>query len=96
MSVHDYRATKRPAVAEIEAEAALVAANRELITRFEQKIQVTIARIWGEAAPTATGALSHGRNRRTRRRPAAGWRGDGGDGSGLNGGQRGIEGGLRR
>jgi len=27
-----------------------VAANRELITRFEQKIQATLARIWGEAA----------------------------------------------
>ncbi|MEO8613695.1 MAG: restriction endonuclease subunit M/S, partial [Luteolibacter sp.] len=26
----------------------LVAANRELITRFEQKIQATLARIWGE------------------------------------------------
>jgi type I restriction enzyme M protein len=25
-----------------------VAANRELITRFEQKIQTTLARIWGE------------------------------------------------
>ncbi len=36
-------------VAEIEAEQALVAANRELITRFEQKIQTTLARIWGEA-----------------------------------------------
>ena len=24
------------------------AANRELITRFEQKIQATLARIWGE------------------------------------------------
>ena len=30
-----------------EAEQALVAANRELITRFEQKIQATLARIWG-------------------------------------------------
>ncbi|MGD9983878.1 MAG: hypothetical protein AB7S51_06935 [Porticoccaceae bacterium] len=26
---------------------ALVAANRELIARFEQKIQATIARVWG-------------------------------------------------
>jgi hypothetical protein len=25
--------------------------NRELITRFEQKIQATLARIWGEQAP---------------------------------------------
>ena len=37
--------------AEIEAEQALVAANRELITRFEQKIQATLARIWGEDSP---------------------------------------------
>ena len=35
-------------VAEIEAEQALVAANRELITRFEKKIQTTLARVWGE------------------------------------------------
>ena len=35
-------------MAEIEAEQSLVAANRELITRFEQKIQATLARIWGE------------------------------------------------
>ena len=35
-------------IAEIEAEQALVAANRELITRFEKKIQATLARVWGE------------------------------------------------
>jgi restriction endonuclease S subunit len=35
-------------VSEIEAEQALVNANRELITRFEAKIQTTISRIWGE------------------------------------------------
>ena len=35
-------------VAEIEAEQALVNANRELIERFEKKIQATIARVWGE------------------------------------------------
>jgi type I restriction enzyme M protein len=40
-------------VAEIEAEQALVSANRELITRFETKIQATLARIWGEAATSA-------------------------------------------
>jgi type I restriction enzyme S subunit len=39
-------------VAEIEAEQALVAANRELISRFETKIQVALARIWGETAAT--------------------------------------------
>ena len=35
-------------MSEIEAEQALVAANRELITRFEKKIQATFARVWGE------------------------------------------------
>ena len=38
-------------VAEIEAEQALVASNRELIDRFEKKIQTTLARIWGEDEP---------------------------------------------
>ena len=41
-------AAQQSIVAEIEAEHALVAANRELITRFEQKIQATLACIWGE------------------------------------------------
>ena len=41
-------ATQQAIVAEIKAEQALVAANRELITRFEQKIQAALARIWGE------------------------------------------------
>ena len=36
-------------VAEIEAEQALVDANRELIARFEKKIQDAIGRVWGEA-----------------------------------------------
>ncbi len=44
--------TQQTIVAEIEAEQSLVAANRELITRFEKKIQATLARIWGEAAPS--------------------------------------------
>ena len=35
-------------VAEIEAEQALVNANRELIQRFEGKIEAAIARVWGE------------------------------------------------
>jgi len=43
-------ATQQAIVAEIEAEQALVAANRDLITRFEKKIQSTLARVWGEAA----------------------------------------------
>jgi type I restriction enzyme M protein len=42
-------ATQQAIVAEIEAEQALVNGNRELITRFEQKIQTTLARVWGEA-----------------------------------------------
>jgi type I restriction enzyme M protein len=41
-------ATQQAIVAEIEAEQALVAANRELITRFQKKIQATLARVWGE------------------------------------------------
>ena len=41
-------ATQQAIVTEIEAEQALVAANRELITRFEKKIQTTINHIWGE------------------------------------------------
>jgi restriction endonuclease S subunit len=41
-------ATQQRIVAEIEAEQALVATNRELIARFEKKIQATIARVWGE------------------------------------------------
>lgn len=44
-------ATQQAIVAEIEAEQALVAANRELIVRFEKKIQATLARVWGEDAP---------------------------------------------
>ena len=35
-------------VAEIEAEQALVVANRELIERFERKIAAAIGRVWGE------------------------------------------------
>jgi type I restriction enzyme M protein len=46
-------AIQQAIIAEIEAEQALVHANRELITRFEQKIQATLARVWGEDAPAA-------------------------------------------
>ena len=49
-------ATQQSIVDEIEAEQALVAANRELISRFEEKIQATLARIWGENEPAAVGA----------------------------------------
>ena len=48
-------ATQQTIVAEIEAEQALVAANRELIQRFEKKIQATIARVWGADEPIPTG-----------------------------------------
>lgn len=40
--------TQQAIVAEIEAEQALVNANRKLIERFEKKIQDTIGRVWGE------------------------------------------------
>jgi type I restriction enzyme M protein len=40
-------AIQRAIVAEIKVEQALVAANRELITRFEKKIQATLAGVWG-------------------------------------------------
>ena len=40
--------TQQAIVAEIEAERALVDANRELVTRFEKKIQNTINRVWAE------------------------------------------------
>lgn len=45
-------ATQERIVAEIEAEQATVAANRDLIKRFEKKIQATIARVWGDAKTT--------------------------------------------
>lgn len=40
-------------MSEIETEQRLVAANRELIARFEQKIATTLARIWGEDEPAS-------------------------------------------
>jgi len=45
-------ATQQAIMAEIEAEQALVAANREMIARFEKKIQGTLARVWGEDEPS--------------------------------------------
>jgi type I restriction enzyme M protein len=48
-------ATQRAIVAEIEAERALVNANRELITRMEKKIQATLARVWGEEPKSTEG-----------------------------------------
>ena len=47
-------ATQKAIVAEIEAEQALVAVNRELLARFEKKIQATLARVWGEEAPSGS------------------------------------------
>nr|VFJ59943.1 MAG: type I restriction enzyme M protein [Candidatus Kentron sp. DK] len=41
--------TQHALVAEIQEEQRLVAANRELIRRFEEKIQKTIDRVWGKA-----------------------------------------------
>lgn len=49
-------ATQQSIVAEIEAEQALVAANRELIARFEKKTQATLARVWGEDEPASADA----------------------------------------
>ena len=40
-------ATQKSIVAEIEAEQAVVNANRELIERFEKKIQAAVGRVWG-------------------------------------------------
>ena len=44
-------AAQQQIVVEIEAEQALVAANRELIDRFGKKIQASLARVWGKAEP---------------------------------------------
>ena len=41
---------------EIEAEQALVDGNRDLIARFEKKIDAAIARVWGEAKDEEAGA----------------------------------------
>lgn len=48
--------TQRAIVAEIEAEQALVNANRELIARFKNKTQATLARVWGEDEPGPEGS----------------------------------------
>ena len=45
--IPDDVAIQKAIVAEIEAEQALVAGNRELIARFDKKIQAALARIWG-------------------------------------------------
>ncbi len=45
-------ATQRAIVAEIEAEQALVNANRDLVARMEKKIQATLSRVWGDDEPS--------------------------------------------
>lgn len=50
-------ATQQVIIAEIEAEQALVAGNRQLIERFEKKIQATLARVWGEEEPDEVEAV---------------------------------------
>jgi type I restriction enzyme M protein len=47
-------AEQRRLVTELEAERALVEANRELAARFEQKLQSRLAEIWGEAPAEKT------------------------------------------
>lgn len=42
--------TQHTIVAEIEAEQALVEANRQLIARFEAKIRAVIDRVWGSSS----------------------------------------------
>ena len=44
-------ATQQTIVAELEAEQALVAANRELVERMEGKIRAAVGRVWGEDSP---------------------------------------------
>lgn len=51
-------ATQRAIVAEIEAERALVTANRELIARMEKKIQATLTRVWGDTPATEPAAAA--------------------------------------
>lgn len=44
-------AVQKEIVAEIEAEEALVGANRELIERFQKRISAAIGRVWGRDQP---------------------------------------------
>ena len=39
--------TQRAIAAELDSERALVDANRELIRRFEAKIEAAVGRVWG-------------------------------------------------
>ena len=40
--------TQQAIVVELEAEQALVDANRELIERFEKKVRAVVSRVWGK------------------------------------------------
>ena len=51
-----FLAKQQQIVAEIEAEQALIAANRELIERFEKKISAAIGRVWVKTEPDAAKA----------------------------------------
>ena len=52
--------TQLAAIREVEAEQSVVKANRDLIKRFEEKIQVTIAGVWdgGSTAVPRTGSYA--------------------------------------
>ena len=45
-------AKQKAIVEELDGERELVAASRELVSRFENKIQMTLARVWGDDQPT--------------------------------------------
>ena len=49
-------ATQQAIVAELEAEHAVVAANRELIGRFELKIESVMSRVWGDEGAASSEA----------------------------------------
>ena len=53
--------TQQAIVAEIEAEQELVGANRELIERFEKKIQDVVGRVWGEESQEVQSMITHAR-----------------------------------
>ena len=49
-------ATQLEIIAELEAEQSIVDANRELIERFESKIQAVLGRVWGKGASALSDA----------------------------------------
>jgi type I restriction enzyme M protein len=52
--------TQRAIVAELDAERAMIDANRALIARFEKKIEAALARVWGEARELAETSVADG------------------------------------